>query len=169
MPRKSRPILWPFCLLLSMILLATACGEKNQKMDTPPEDISFSKEGELQLLQSETDSVLATLDIEIADTEYETQTGLMYRREMEPTQAMLFVFEDQALHSFYMKNTLIALDLLFVDEDLRIATIHRNATPLDESGIPSRVPVKYVLEVRAGMSDRWGVQEGDRIEYQKVP
>ncbi len=168
MPRKLNSIHTGLLLLLSFFVLS-ACGEKTQKMDAPSEEFAFRKEGDLRILQAETDSVLMRLDIEIADTEYETQTGLMYRKDMESEQAMLFVFESSGLHSFYMKNTLIPLDLLFVDEDLRIVTIHENARPLDESGIPSRVPVKYVLEIKAGMSDLWGVAQGDRIQYEKTP
>jgi uncharacterized membrane protein (UPF0127 family) len=91
----------------------------------------------------------------------------MYRRDMAPSQGMLFIFDSPGLHSFYMKNTLIPLDLLFIDEDLRVATIHKDAQPLDESGIPSRVPVQYVLEVRAGLAERWGVSEGDKIRFER--
>lgn len=143
------------------------CKDGPKKIDGPSEEISFTKEGELEILRAETDTVLAKLDIEIADTEYETQTGLMYRRHMAPSQGMLFIFDSAGLHSFYMKNTLIPLDLLFIDEDLRVATIHKNAQPLDESGIPSRVPVQYVLEVRAGLTERWGVSEGDKIRFER--
>lgn len=155
-------------LLISLILLGMGgCKDGPKRIDGPSEEISFTKEGELEILRAETDTVLAKLDIEIADTEYETQTGLMYRRDMAPSQGMLFIFDSAGLHSFYMKNTLIPLDLLFIDEDLRVATIHKNAQPLDASGIPSRVPVQYVLEVRAGLTERWGVSEGDKIRFER--
>ncbi|MDX1314007.1 MAG: DUF192 domain-containing protein, partial [Eudoraea sp.] len=114
-----------------------------------------------------TDSLLTRLDIEIAESDYEIQTGLMYREKMETTQAMLFIFPDVAFHSFYMKNTLIPLDIIFIDEGLNIVNIKANASPLDESGIPSGLPVQYVLEVNAGLTESWGVKLGDRIVFAK--
>jgi uncharacterized membrane protein (UPF0127 family) len=136
-------------------------------VDTAP--VVFTKEGDLQVLKAASDSVLVTLDIELALTAYEIQTGLMYRKEMGKKEGMLFVFEEEGPHSFYMKNTLIPLDILFIDKDLRIVNIHRNAPPLNESGIPSGGPVQYVLEINAGLSDLWGLGIGDHIRYEKKP
>ena len=156
-------------LLLFLILIAgSSCKEEGEK-SLGAEPVTFKKEGELRVLDADTETTLISLDIEIASTDYEVQTGLMYRKDMEDRQGMLFVFEDEAPHSFYMKNTLIALDILFIDSDLNIVTIHRNAQPLNEAGIPSGGPVQYVLEVKAGMSDRWNLEEGDRIQYEKSP
>ena len=163
----------PNILFLTSLLLATPCCFTACKDDRPQtikeEPISFAKEGELSIFRSEADASLVDLDIEIASSDYEIQTGLMYRKEMGDRQGMLFIFQEEAPHSFYMKNTLIALDILFIDKDLVIKKIHRNAEPLNESGIPSGGPVQYVLEVKAGMADRWGLREGDLIKYQKAP
>ena len=150
------------------LLWNLGCREEgtNSMNDEP---INFKEEGELQILRSATDSTLAKLDIEIADTEYEIQTGMMYRQNMEDQQGMLFIFEQTGPRSFYMKNTLISLDILFIDENLKIKRIHRNAEPLNEAGIPSGGPVKYVLEIKAGMSDRWELLEGDIIQYKNTP
>ncbi|WP_394335750.1 DUF192 domain-containing protein [Robiginitalea sediminis] len=149
-----------------LLLMVTGCQEE-KKNPIKTETISFTKEGELQVLRAGTDSVLADLDIEIAETDYETQTGLMYRESMEDTQAMWFVFETEAMHSFYMKNTLFPLDILFVNEELEIVTVAKNAQPLDEAGISSGVPVRYVLEIKAGLADKWGISEGDLIRYSR--
>ncbi len=156
---QARSIRRLLCTVLpAMVLLlgTLSCREtpKNNLDSTP---VAFTKEGELRILEGASDSVLVALDIEISSTDYEIQTGLMYRQDMEDRQAMLFVFPEAAPHSFYMKNTLIPLDILFIDETLKIVRIHRNAAPLDESGIPSGGAVQYVLEVKAGMSDRWGI------------
>ena len=154
--------------LILVVLSSTSCKEDQRTLtDTTP--IAFSKEGELEILKSDTDTVLAALDIELALTDYEIQTGLMYRKSMEANQGMLFVFQEEAPHSFYMKNTLISLDILFIDKDLRIVNIQKNTTPLSESGIPSSGPVQYVLEINAGLSDRWKLAAGDRIRYEKIP
>ena len=150
-----------------IFLLAISSCKQEAKKAIETEPISFTKEGELQILRSASDSLLASLDIEIAETDYEIQTGLMYREVMEQHQGMLFIFPDVAYHSFYMKNTLIPLDLIFIDDQLRVVTIKPNAQPLDETGIPSEVPVQYVLEVNAGLSAVWGVETGDKIVYNK--
>lgn len=152
--------------VFGLLLLLTACkNEPKEIIKTAP--ISFAKEGELTLLKSQTDSIIAKLDIEIADSEYETQTGLMYRTKLEEKQGMLFIFPDSALHSFYMKNTQIALDLLFIDSEMQLVSFHENATPLNETGISSNVPVQYVLEINAGLIEKWGLEIGDRIEFKR--
>lgn len=155
--------------LLSGILIVIigftvfGCKEESKKIETPP--VVFQKEGELRIYKGETDSLKSKFDIEIADTEYETQTGLMYRKGMEDTQAMLFVFDEEAYHSFYMKNTEFPIDIIFIDKDLRIASFKENAQPLDETGLSSEVPVQYVLEINALLSEKLGLEIGDRIVY----
>ena len=154
--------------LVCMILLSifSACKEDAKKaISTEP--ITFTKEGELEIYRSATDSLLTKLDIEIAESDYEIETGLMYREKMDTNQAMLFIFPDMAFHSFYMKNTLIPLDIIFIDDALTIVNIKQNASPLDESGIPSGLPVQYVLEINAGLSETWGISLGDRIVFTK--
>ena len=148
-------------ILLGFLCLGSCREEAKTAIKTAP--ITFNKEGELSVYRGGTDSVLVRLDVEIADTDYETQTGLMYRDAMKAQQGMLFIFEEEAMHSFYMKNTKIPLDLLFIDHEMKVATIEENAQPMDESGISSRVAVQYVLEANAGMAARWGVQPGDSI------
>lgn len=152
--------------VLLVIVFISACGEKSpRKVETP--EVEFRKEGTLRILRQDTDSLLVEIDIEIADNEYETQTGLMYRDELGEEQGMLFVFPDERMHSFYMKNTRIALDLLFIDSGMEILNMHRDARPLDESGISSVQPVQYVLEVNSGFIDRYQLQEGDHIRFSK--
>ncbi len=146
------------------LFLATGCkDEPKRTVETQP--VTFTKEGTLSLVKAETDSVLVQLDIEIAEGEYETQTGLMYRESMEKGQGMLFVFPEEAYHSFYMKNTRFPLDIIYVDRDSVVTSIIKNAQPLQESSLPSTQPVMYVLEVNAGLSEAWGLQEGDRIRF----
>ena len=152
-------------LFLFIFLLLPGCKEKKRVVKT--ETVAFKKEGELSLLKAATDSLLARIDIEIADTDYETQTGLMYREGMEDNQGMLFVFDKPAYHSFYMKNTKFSIDIIFIDADLRIASFKERAKPLDEGGLNSEVAVLYVLEVNAGLAEQWQLEIGDRISYTK--
>ena len=157
--------LFHIILLTALFLSVVSCKESAPKQAIETPEVSFEKEGELTIFQAATDSVLVKMDIEIAESDYETQTGLMYRSGMEENQAMLFVFDYVGWHSFYMKNTEFALDILFIDEDLKVASFKDNAQPMDESGISSEAPVQYVLEVNAGLREKWGVSVGDSIAY----
>ena len=151
---------------LAVLLFLFACKEEAKKT-IKTEEVSFTKEGTLQIFKQKTDSLIIDLNIEIAESDYETQTGLMYRKGMEQNQAMLFIFPDVALHSFYMKNTEFALDIIYIDEKLQIASFQENAEPFNQSGLSSQVPIKYVLEVNAGLAEKWLLEIGDRITYIK--
>lgn len=148
-----------FCLLLHF----TACKEDKKVIKQP--EISFTKEGELTIYKITSDSLRISVDIEIADTEYDIQTGLMYRNTMSKNQGMLFVFDDISKRSFYMKNTRIPLDLIFIDDKNTIVSFQKNTKPFDESSLPSNVPAKYVLEVNAGLVDAWSIKVGDSMTY----
>ncbi|MGB5609079.1 DUF192 domain-containing protein [Eudoraea sp.] len=152
---------------ISLILaLVTLNGCKDdQKKVVKTEPVTFTKEGELTIFRQQSDSVIIKYNIEIAESDYETQTGLMYRESMEMDQGMFFIFPDVLYHSFYMKNTKIPLDLIFIDEELKIASYKENAQPLDETGLSSEVPVQYVLELNAGQRKQYALEVGDRIEY----
>ncbi|MFD1615280.1 DUF192 domain-containing protein [Gelatiniphilus marinus] len=154
-------------LFLNLFLLAfTGCKKDNKTIK--PNLVTFTKEGELTLHKTTTDSTKVVIDIEIADNEYETQTGLMYRDSMEKNQGMLFVFDDLEERSFFMKNTKIPLDLIFIDDKKTIVSFQKNAKPFDESSLPSNAAAKYVLEVNAGLVDFWKLAVGDRISYTKL-
>jgi len=151
---------------LVVFLLLFSCKENN-KTSIKTEEVTFTKEGNLDIFKKETDSIITQLNIEFAESEYETQTGLMYRRRMENTEAMLFIFPDVAMHSFYMKNTEIPLDIIFIDEKMNIVSFQENAEPFNENGLSSRVPVKYVLEVNAGLVKEWSLAIGDQIAFER--
>lgn len=154
------------CAIICITFGTSSC--KEDKKSITQTEISFKKEGELTFLKSSSDSITAKLNIEIADTDYEIQTGLMYRNSMQPNQGMLFVFDDVREHSFYMKNTRIPLDLIYIDENKKIVSFQKNAKPFDETPLPSSVPVKYVLEVNAGTIDNLSIAIGDHIDYFKT-
>lgn len=151
---------------LCTILFLSAC--KEQKKDIKPIEVSFKKEGDLTLYKAATDSIVTKLNIEIADTDYDVQTGLMYRNSMKENQAMLFVFPTMRERFFYMKNTRIPLDLIYLDNNKYIVSFQENAIPFDLSSLPSTVPAQYVLEVNAGLAEKWLLEVGDRIEYTEV-
>ena len=142
-----------------------SCDENKKQSISITKEINFTKEGELFLKKATTDSVFKTLDIEIAETEYETQTGLMYRHMMESHQAMLFIFKKEQPRSFYMKNTEFPLDIIYINKKKEIVRIQKNAKPFDDKSLPSSLPVLYVLEINGGLSDSCGINLGDSIEW----
>ena len=149
-------------LFLSFFLSLSGCKEKKKVIKQT--EVTFTKEGELTVFKV-SDSTKVDLDIEIADTDFDIQTGLMYRNTMEPNQGMLFVFEDELTRSFYMKNTEFPLDIIYISGDKKVVNIQKNAKPMDPTSLPSEAPAKYVLEVNGGLSDTWGLEAGDKVDW----
>ena len=128
----------------------------NSTIAEPP----FKKEGELTFLRNQ-----EKLTIEIADNEAETTQGLMYRRSMPDSCGMVFIFPDSQPRNFWMKNTYLPLDILFLDESKKIVTIQANRTPFSEEQIPSFENARFVLEVNAGYCKRKGIEKGDVVRW----
>lgn len=106
--------------------------------------------------------------VEIADDPMERARGLMFREEMAPDHGMLFDFAREQPVSFWMKNTPLSLDMIFAKADGTIVRIAENTTPQSTEAVPSEAPVRFVLEVVAGTSERLGIEAGDRIEHARV-
>ncbi len=102
---------------------------------------------------------------ELADTPEKQEKGLMFRTSLPDMHGMLFVFETPRIAHFWMKNTLIPLDMLFADASGKILYIHAMATPESREIISSGVPAKSVFEVNGGTAKRLGIHIGDRIHY----
>jgi uncharacterized protein len=107
----------------------------------------------------------APFAVTIADDAAERSKGLMNVPEMPRMTGMLFVYEEPQRASFWMRNTLITLDMLFADATGTITHIHENAVPLDETSIPGGDNVKYVLEINGGMAARLGITVGDVMQH----
>ena len=101
--------------------------------------------------------------VELATNEAERARGLMFRKELPEGRGMLFDFEQDQPVSFWMHNTYISLDMIFIASDGRIVHIVENAKPLSDDLIPSGGPVRAVLEVIAGTAQKLGIAEGDRV------
>lgn len=105
-----------------------------------------------------------TFDIEIADTPEERSKGLMYRESMKDNHGMLFIFDEEQELNFWMKNTLIPLDMIFFDHDYKIVHIQHDARPCKTDPcevFSSLKPAKYVLEVKGGTAERLGITPGN--------
>ena len=111
------------------------------------------------------------IQAEIADEPEERQTGLMFRDELGESSGMLFIFPYEAITSFWMKNTKIPLDMIFISSDWTITEIKRDIQPCISDPCPtypSEYPTKYVLEVNAGFSEKNGVRAGDKINLENL-
>jgi uncharacterized membrane protein (UPF0127 family) len=124
----------------------------------------FIKEGELRFIDQITKKNIKTIDIEIANTPKEMETGLMYRRSM-PETAMLFRFDRFKPAFFWMRNTYIPLDMIFVDKNMKIVKIHRDAEPLSDKQIPAHKETLYTIEVNAGFCEQHGIAIGDHVIF----
>jgi uncharacterized membrane protein (UPF0127 family) len=104
-------------------------------------------------------------EVELVDSPASRAKGLMFREHMPDNYGMLFDFHVDQTVSFWMKNTLIPLDLIFTDRNGVILQIHQNAIPHDRTGIPSVVPIRAVLEINAGLTQFLGIKVGGRLKH----
>lgn len=103
--------------------------------------------------------------VEVAATAAEQQQGLMHRQSLAPDRGMIFPFPIPKNAGFWMRNTLIPLDMIFIRADGSIANIAENAVPLSEEVVRSEGPVVAVLEIAGGRSAELGIKPGDRVEW----
>lgn len=149
-------------LFLAILGLATiaSCDSKSSQGNKPEEkiEIEFIKDGELSLINN--DSIIKNIEIEVADTDPKRQIGLMNRSEMAENRGMLFVFNQDNSTGFWMKDTRIPLDIIFVGADSTVINVQKNAKPYDQTNYPAVAPYRYTLEVNGGSADKWGIEEG---------
>ncbi len=129
-------------------------------------NIKFNKQGSLAFVSKESNDTISIIDIEVAKNDQERARGLMYRKSIPEDAGMLFVFDYEDIQSFWMKNTYIALDMLFVNENKEIVTIHMNTSPMKEWNYASSAPSLYVVEVNAGYCVKNNIKEGDLISFE---
>jgi len=107
----------------------------------------------------------ARFTVAVADDDAERAQGLMHVEQMARSAGMLFVFDPPRTVAFWMKNTLIPLDMIFTDRAGRIRHIHENAVPLDETPIPGGDDIYAVLEINGGLAGLFGMQVGDALRH----
>lgn len=107
----------------------------------------------------------AIFTVEVADDSSERARGLMHRESLAASAGMLFVFEAPRPAAFWMKNTLIPLDIIFADRTGTVRHIHENAIPHDETPIPGGDDIFAVLEINGGLSARFGLSDGDILQH----
>jgi uncharacterized protein len=140
-------------LLLILVVVAplAACDDAQSRSDST--------------LIIATRSARHTFTIELARTRSQMERGLMFREQLAADHGMLFLYDSDRAVAFWMKNTLIPLDLLFIGSDGTILQIAKRAVPLSTAVIAAQMPVRAVLEVNGGTADRLGIAVGDRVLY----
>ena len=148
-----------FCLV-AVSLVAGWFALSSRAQPAPPA-VSFEKSS----LVIDTANGPQTFEVELALTPDQQQRGLMFRQKLGAQEGMLFDFGSPQPLSFWMANTLIPLDMLFIDGEGRIVRIHANAEPLSTRGIASGVPARAVLEINGGASRLLGIKAGDMVRH----
>ena len=157
----------PVVVLIAILFgIFSGCAEDAPPPDGSEQEISFRPDGILDF--SRPDSTLITrIVIEIAESPEAQAQGLMYRRSMPARGGMLFVDPEESMRSFWMKNTPLSLDILFVTQDGEIVNIEKRTTPFSETNILSTGPAQFVVEVRAGFTDLYEITEDDHITWER--
>ena len=106
--------------------------------------------------------------VEIAATPEKREVGLMYRRELPPNHGMLFIFPAERINSFWMKNTPIPLDMIFISRERKIVGIVHETVPFSLDGRSVPVPSRYVLEINGGLSRQYGFKAGGVVRFYNV-
>lgn len=144
--RRALPTLVAGCLAFS--ITAAAADESRLTIQSDTGDHEFT--------------------VEVVDTPESRARGLMYVQELADDAGMLFDFKEVRPVSFWMRNTFIPLDMLFIEADGTILNIHVNARPHDTTSIPSAGPVQFVLEIPGGRSVELGIEAGDQVTHPRI-
>jgi uncharacterized protein len=118
----------------------------------------------VKIIDAQGKTVLA-LNVEIAETPMQWQAGLMHRTELAENSGMLFLFDEPAEKSFWMKDTPLSLDIIYIDTQGKIVKMFERTTPLSQEPLPSGGPIIAALEVIAGTVAKNGIRTGDRVDY----
>jgi len=150
----------------SLVLLVGACAQ--QATETRSGE-SVGPNAQTEQLTIETSRGPVRLNVEIADDEAERNHGLMYRQSLPDDRGMLFHFQAPERASFWMRNTPLSLDIIFIGVDGRILNIADHTTPFSDDAVPATGVTRGVLEIRAGRAEALGIQPGDRVRHRIFP
>ncbi|WP_375766517.1 DUF192 domain-containing protein [Archangium gephyra] len=168
---------WPYGLWAVLVLTAWQAPEARDKssppagrgrkvMDVDAKDYVGPALPRAQVLLEDTSGGVHRVDVEVAATPEARTRGLMWRQELPAGQGMLFVFPEDEVQSFWMRNTLIPLDMLFIDSAGKIVGIVENAQPRTLTSRSVGLPGRYVLEVPGGWSRAQGLARGGTVRFQ---
>lgn len=169
MTRKQRIILVVLGLLM-LLPLAQQGWVGLQAMLRPAAvaATALPKPGPMDTLQLVTATGVHTFTVEIAADDAARAEGLMFRQSMADDHGMLFDFKREQPAAFWMKNTYISLDMVFIRANGTVVNIAENTVPMSEASVPSQAPVRFVLEVNAGITRKLGLKPGDHVVHQLI-
>jgi uncharacterized membrane protein (UPF0127 family) len=156
------------CLLAAALgLAACAPGSADETATTGKETIAVHPDSGLRVINLSVSSKGKThhFRVEVAESRFEQAKGLMFRRELGPDEGMLFPMDPPREASFWMKNTVIGLDIIFIGADRRILNIAANAIPYDETALNSDGIAAAVLEIPGGRAAELGIMPGDKVNW----
>jgi uncharacterized membrane protein (UPF0127 family) len=158
-----------YSLLLPIALLTPACSPQAAENTPTPAaaQASVHPASGLQVIPLTVTTLKGphAFRVEVARTPEEQAKGLMFRTEMGPDEGMLFPYPSPQMLSFWMKNTVLSLDLVFIDEQHRIINIAENAVPYSEASITSAAPGVAVLELNGGRTRELGIVAGNKVDW----
>ncbi len=150
-----------------LVVVIILLPERPTLTKPPASTQGFTHQGKASFY-SDGGALLCSFDLEIADTEEKRKRGLMERDTLSTGQAMLFIMDANEIQRFWMKNTYLPLDIIFIGEDSLIVSISEHTRPFSEDNIASAGKSKFVLEVNAGLSQRFGLKPGDRFRWNRI-
>jgi len=127
--------------------------------ETQSMEPQFTEEGVGAFVDQNGDTI-ASFRLELAETAAETAQGMMYRRSVPEGTGMLFIMAEERPQSFWMRNTYVPLDIIYLKADGAVVSIQANAQPMNDMPLPSEGPAKYVLEIAGGSSAQYGIKTG---------
>ncbi len=148
-------------VIVALIIVFYKSSESDKTKLTPKE--KYKLEARVNFISSNGKDTLSVLWVEVADTPYEHSKGLMYRFNMPDTVGMLFIYPDSQERSYWMQNTRMSLDIIYIDNKMRIISVYEFTIPFSEDGLPSNGPSKYVIETNAGYIEENGIEPGGYI------
>lgn len=164
MLRTAVPLLLATALLVAITGLS-ACEEPEPASERPAaRQVEFRNDGQLTFYR-DGDVDIITIDIEIAETEEAIRRGLMGRQSLPPRSGMLFLMPQTRIHSFWMANTPLALDITFIGPDSTVINTAKYTRPFTSESHQSAAPARFVVETPAGFTDSHGIIPGDRVRW----
>lgn len=157
-----------FVILLEFIILSLfSCAKESKQNAESFQKPQFRHDANLTITDPD-GNLKAEFKVEIAQSESEVIRGLKHRDHMSEDQGMLFIFEQLDYQTFWMQDTYLSLDMIFIAPDGSIVYIEENTTPFSEEIIVPSRPNLYVLEVLAGTAEKFNIKEADIVKWQKL-
>jgi uncharacterized membrane protein (UPF0127 family) len=152
--RSPRPAL--LLLLLPPVIMAATCAGKKTEPEVKAEPTVF--------LETRSGSEVR-VRVEVASTPEERRLGLMHRQGIDKGSGMVFLFEEPEIQTFWMKNTMVSLDMIFIGSDMKVVGVVEKTEPMSLAPCMVDQPSQYVLEVEAGFAERHGIGAGTTVRF----